>query len=74
MTADVLGMPVVAGPVECTALGNVMLQAKAAGVVTSLEQMRQVIRKSVELKEFTPKSDRKEAWDEAYNRFLVLPK
>ena len=67
-------MPVVAGPVECTALGNVMLQAKAAGVVATLDQMRQVIRKSVELKEFTPVSDAKAKWDEAYSRFLVLPK
>ncbi len=74
MTADVLQMPVVAGPVECTALGNVMLQAKAAGVVATLDQMRQVIRKSVELKEFTPVSDAKTKWDEAYSRFLVLPK
>lgn len=74
MTADVLQMPVVAGPVECTALGNVMLQAKAAGVVSTLEQMREVIRKSVELKEFTPKTDNNEAWDEAYSRFLTLPK
>lgn len=74
MTADVLQMPVVAGPVECTALGNVMLQAKAAGVVNTLEQMRQVIKKSVELKEFTPRTDNKAAWDEAYNRFLTLPK
>ena len=74
MTADVLQMPVVAGPVECTALGNVMLQAKAAGVVNTLEQMRQVIKKSVELKEFTPRTNNKAAWDEAYNRFLTLPK
>lgn len=74
MTADVLRMPVVAGPVECTALGNVMLQAKAAGVVSNLERMRAVIRKSVELKEFQPSGENNELWDEAYARFLTLPK
>lgn len=74
MTADVLQMPVIAGPVECTALGNVMLQAKAAGAVTSLEQMREVIRKSVELREFTPTTENSQMWDEAYTRFCTLPK
>ncbi len=74
MTADVLRMPVIAGPVECTALGNIMLQAKAAGVVGTLRQMRDVIRKSVELTEYTPKPENNEAWDEAYTRFITLPK
>lgn len=74
MTADVLAMPVIAGPVECTALGNIMLQAKAAGVVSNLEQMRAVIRNSVELKEFVPDATKKNLWDEAYARFLTLPK
>lgn len=74
MTADVLCMPVVAGPVECTALGNVMLQAKAAGVVSDLDQMRSVISNSVNLKEFTPSTANKEKWEQAYARFRTLPK
>lgn len=74
MTADSLGIPVIAGPVECTALGNIMLQAKAAGVVSDLAQMRDVIRRSFELKEFTPDCTDKEIWDKAYARFLTLPK
>lgn len=51
-----------------------MLQAKAAGVVSNLERMRAVIRKSVELKEFQPSGENNELWDEAYARFLTLPK
>lgn len=74
MTADVLGMPVIVGPAECTALGNIMLQAKAAGVVSSLEQIREVIRRSFELKEFFPDSTDITKWSEAYSRFLTLPK
>lgn len=74
MTADVLQMPVVAGPVECTALGNIMLQAKAAGGVDSLSRMREIIGRSVALKEFIPNSTDTSLWDAAYTRFINLPK
>lgn len=74
MTADVLQMPVVAGPVECTALGNIMLQAKAAGAVDSLSRMREIIGRSVALKEFIPNSTDNSLWDAAYTRFIKLPK
>ncbi len=58
MTADVAGIPVVAGPVEATAIGNVMIQARALGLVGSLTQMRDYIRRSVAVKEFCPQADR----------------
>jgi len=54
LTADALGIPVVAGPGEATAIGNIMLQAKAAGVVHSLAEMRQVIRTSFPPQVFVP--------------------
>ncbi len=56
LTADVLGVEVIAGPQECTALGNIMLQAKAAGVVSDIWQMRRLIADSVETRRFTPQS------------------
>ena len=56
LTADVLGVEVIAGPQECTAIGNIMLQAKAAGIVTDIWQMRRIIANSVETKRYTPKS------------------
>lgn len=74
MTADVLQMPIIAGPVEATALGNIMLQAKAAGVVSSLGQMREIIGSSVALKRFIPSPTRKALWESAYKRFVELPK
>ena len=55
MTADACGIPVVAGPAEATALGNIMVQARAAGVVGSLFEMRQYIRRSIETKTYEPK-------------------
>ncbi len=56
LTADVLGVEVIAGPQECTALGNIMLQAKAAGMVSDIWQMRRLIADSVETRRFTPQS------------------
>jgi rhamnulokinase len=45
---------VVAGPVETTALGNVLSQARAAGELKSLAEMRQIVRSSSELQVFEP--------------------
>ena len=54
-TAALAGVPVVAGPVEATALGNVVVQARAAGALSgSLGDLRAVIAASVELRRFDP--------------------
>ena len=55
MTADACGIEVVAGPSEATALGNVMVQARAAGLVGSLEEMRRYISRSIETKHYAPR-------------------
>ena len=55
MTADAVGIPVVAGPAEATALGNIMVQARAAGVASSLAEMRRYIGRSIETKTYQPK-------------------
>ena len=59
-----------AGPQEGTAIGNIMLQAKASGLVKDIWEMRQIIANSLELKKFEPQD--KEAWDEAYEKFLKV--
>ncbi len=53
-TADELQMPVICGPTEGTALGNVLLQIKAQGLVGSLPEMRKIVANSVELKVYNP--------------------
>ena len=69
-TSNSLGVEVLAGPPEGTALGNIMVQAKAAGEVKDLWDMRRVIANSLELKKFTPKD--KAEWDVAYKKFLEI--
>ncbi len=58
--ADATGIPVLAGPVEATSAGNVLIQARAAGDVASLAELRAVVRASFPLRRFTPQSA--EAW------------
>ena len=72
-TADALGVEVLAGPQECTAIGNIMLQAKALGLVSDVWQMRQIIADSVEMKAYHPTGDHA-AWDKAFERYLEITK
>lgn len=54
-TADVLGIPVIAGPTEATAIGNILVQAKAAGVVKDRWEMRKLVSSSFDVKVFEPR-------------------
>lgn len=69
-TANALGMPVEAGPAEATAIGNIMLQARAAGLTDSLAEMRAVIAASFPTVSFRPQET--EVWTEAYDKFLKV--
>jgi rhamnulokinase len=69
-TADACQRPVLAGPVEATVMGNLLVQAQAAGEISSLSEMRQVIRNSSVVTVCEPKSSG--GWDEAANRFVRL--
>ena len=70
-TADALGVEVLAGPQECTAIGNIMLQAKASGDVSDIWEMRRIIAASVDMVAYHPTADR-HAWDQAYEKYLVI--
>ncbi len=56
LTADAIGMPVLAGPSEATAIGNAMIQAKAAGIVKDRWEIRELVAKTYPSKEFLPKT------------------
>lgn len=70
MTADSLNIEVLAGPQEGTALGNIMIQAKAAGAVSDIWEMRRIIADSIDLKRFSP--NHTADWDEAYQKYLKI--
>jgi rhamnulokinase len=72
-TADALGVEVLAGPQECTAIGNIMLQAKASGEVADIWAMRRIIANSVEMVPYHPTGD-KAAWDQAYEKYINILK
>ena len=69
-TANAIGLPVVAGPSEATAIGNLLMQAKAAGLITEKNAMRQLVRNSVELETFTPSDT--DVWHDPYQRYLEV--
>ena len=69
-TADACNRPVLAGPVEATAIGNVLVQMIGLGVLGSLAEGREVVRRSFEVTTFEPRQP--ERWGEPYQRFLRL--
>jgi rhamnulokinase len=70
MAANACNRPVVAGPIEATAIGNLMMQAVASGDVDSIAAAREVIRSSFEVARYEPANT--DAWDEAFQRFVRL--
>jgi len=70
MAADACNRTVLAGPVEATAIGNLMMQAVAASEVANIAQAREVIRASFPVEHYEPKET--EPWNEAFERFLRL--
>ncbi len=71
-TADAIGRPVIAGPVEATAIGNVLMQLLALGHIASLGEGREVVRRSFEMATYLPGA--MAPWDTAYGRYLDLIK
>jgi rhamnulokinase len=70
LTADACNRPVLAGPVEATAIGNVLLQAIGLGLLGSLADGREVVRHSFEVRTYTPHNP--ERWHAPYQRFLAM--
>ncbi|HXP63817.1 MAG TPA: rhamnulokinase [Dongiaceae bacterium] len=69
-TADACQRPVLAGPVEATALGNLLVQVRASGELASLAETREVVRNSTEVKTFLPGPAA--PWEEAAARFEAV--
>jgi len=70
LTADATKLKVIAGPTEATATGNILVQAKAMGALKSLAEMRELVRASFEVEEYSPNPDLD--WDSAYQKYLSI--
>jgi sugar (pentulose or hexulose) kinase len=66
--ADCTGRVVIAGPSECTAIGNILVQAMGAGELSNLKEIRGVVRQSFPPVTIEPRPSA--AWDDAYDRYL----
>src|SRR5207302_5841098 len=69
LTADACNRTVLAGPMEATAIGNVLLQAIGLGLLGSLADGREVVRRSFDVHTYDPQNP--ERWHEPYQRFLA---
>lgn len=74
LTADACGLDVVAGPVEATAIGNLCVQAIAAGELANMKEAREVIANSFNVENYAPNAEVKSMVDDAYGKFLDLVK
>ena len=70
LTADLLCRPVLAGPEEATALGNVLVQARAVGELGSLREIRELVGASAPIARYEPSAAR--LGHESYDRLLAV--
>lgn len=69
-TANATGMPVIAGPSEATAIGNSMVQARSAGIVSTRWEMRKLIADSISTDTFLPQDET--VWQDVYERYVQV--
>jgi rhamnulokinase len=70
LAADATGRRVVTGPIEATAIGNVLVQMMALGHIGSIKEGRRVVRTSFDVETYEPQGG--DEWEEAYGRFLEV--
>lgn len=68
MAADAAGRPVITGPIEGAAMGSLLTQAMALGDLAGVDELREVVRNSVEVETYTP--NRTPEWERAYEKLL----
>lgn len=71
-TSDAIGIPVIAGPSEATAMGNILMQAKASGLISDVQTARKIVANSVQLTVFEPHES--DIWASHYTDYLKVYK
>lgn len=72
LTANCLNRTVIAGPVEATASGNILVQAMARGHISGLAHLRKVVRQSWDVVAYQPQTEEFAYWEKAYTQFQRL--
>ncbi len=72
MTADATGCDVITGPVEATAIGNLLMQAKSEGYVKNLPQLRQIVANSFSIEKLSPEPTQFNQWKVKYQKYLKI--
>ncbi len=72
LAADACGVPVLAGPVEATAIGNISEQLIYAKKLSNIAEAREVIARSFDIAIYETHTEAKDTWDDAYERFLKI--
>jgi len=67
-TSNAANLPVDAGPSEATAIGNILMQAIATGEINTLQELREIVRISFEIRTFSPTNTSE--WEKKYNNYL----
>ena len=70
LTANSCGITVSSGPVEATAMGNVLIQLMAQGEVEDLSRAREIVRASEKISYFEPENT--DEWDKAYEKYIAV--
>jgi len=74
MTANATGREVIAGPVEATAIGNLLMQAKSDGYIKDLNHLRKIVSTSFPIEKYSPQFAEREEWKKVYQKYLNLVK
>lgn len=69
-TSDATAMPVTAGPIEATTVGNLLMQLKGTGEIKNLAEGRKISANSTNILNYEPKNQK--AWDDAYEKYLKI--
>jgi rhamnulokinase/L-fuculokinase len=72
MTANATGIPVIAGPVEATVLGNAVVQLIALGELATIREARQLVASMAAVRRYEPQETAR--WQEAYERYKQVKK
>jgi rhamnulokinase len=73
LSSDALNIPVIAGPVEATAIGNLMAQAIADGKLASLADGREIVKASFPVETYKPQKKQTELFEKTLDKFRKLP-